>query len=153
MTACAIAVPCYHTQNEDALGNSLMAYSTSENCEKRVLHIAMRAPILALAFAAGPALWAWLLHRHKGEGRYQFLRFLTASYRPESEGWEANRLAKNMLLKCAVAVAPVSYCPGLQLFLVLGILFSFTASRPGIWEIAHTGLTCSTESRPSPFGC
>jgi hypothetical protein len=125
--ACAIAVPCYHTQAEDDWGNSLMAYSTSESCDERVLHIAKRAPILALAFAAGPVLWSWLLHYNKGDGRSQVWRFLTASYRPENEGWEANRLAKNMLLRCAVAVAPGSYCPGLQLILVMIIMFSFTA--------------------------
>lgn len=125
--ACALAVPCYHTQTEDISGVSLMAYSTSQSCEKRVLYMAGRAPVLALVFAAGPALWTWLLHRQRGEGRGQFLRFLTASYHPENEGWEVNRLVKNIFLKCAVAVAPVTYCPGLQLLLVLGVMFSFTA--------------------------
>jgi len=125
--ACAIAIPCYRTQTEVALGVSMMVYSTSEVCEERSSYIAMRAPVLALAFAAGPILWSWLIHRRRGDDRNESLRFLTASYRPESEAWEANRLAKTMLLRCAVAVAPISYCAGLQLVLVMLIMFSFTA--------------------------
>jgi len=125
--ACVIAFPCYHTQTEEAGGNFLMAYSTSERCGERMQHMAVRAPVLALAFAAGPVVWSWLIQRYHGDGRSQLLRFLTASYRQESRGWEANRLAKNMLLTCAVAVAPISYCAGLQLFLVVCLMFSFTA--------------------------
>ncbi|CAK0886451.1 unnamed protein product [Prorocentrum cordatum] len=78
--ACALAVPCYHTQAEDASGSFLMVYSTSESCEARLLHVALRAPVLALVIAVGPVLWARLLQRRRGEGQDQFLRFLTASY-------------------------------------------------------------------------
>jgi len=87
----------------------------------------MRAPVLALAFAAGPGVWFWLLRRRAEERREQFFRVLTASYRPEYVSWEVNRLARNMVLKCAVVVSPVSYAPGLQLTLAEGLMFSFTA--------------------------
>jgi hypothetical protein len=125
--ACAIVAPCYHTQTADVTGRSLMAFSTSESCEERVRYLAMRAPVLALAFTAGPCLWKWLLRRSAGEGREQYVRYLTASYRPEHAGWEVNRLVRNMVLKCFVAVSPLSYCPGLQLTLVSCLMFSFTA--------------------------
>jgi hypothetical protein len=210
--ACAIAVPCYHTQTEEyrmtdkAAGKFLMAYSITDSCGNRLSYLAVRVPVLALAVVAGPILWAWLLHRDekqdlkvvidKSSGqalgiewdpqtlrikavdtdglvhqwnethpelaikrndrivrangirndvqgimnecnqnkklelaidRGQFLRFLTASYKHEDKWWESNRLAKNILLKCAVAVAPISYFPGLQLSLVLCLMFSFTA--------------------------
>lgn len=125
--ACAIAAPCYHTQTADVTGRALMAFSTSENCEERVRYLAMRAPVLALAFIAGPCLWVWLLRRDAGDGREQYVRYLTASYRPEHAGWEVNRLVRNMVLKCFVAVSPLSYCPGLQLTLVSCLMFSFTA--------------------------
>lgn len=125
--ACAMAVPCFHTQTGDVAGESLMSFSPSESCDKRVLYMAMRAPVLALAFAAGPGLWFWLLRRRAGERREQFFRFLTASYRPENVSWEVNRLARNMVMKCVVAVSPVSYAPGLQLTLAECLMFSFTA--------------------------
>jgi len=51
--------------------------------------MAVRVPVLALALAAGPVLSRWLLRRTGEEGRKQYLRFLTASYRTENEGWEA----------------------------------------------------------------
>ncbi|CAK0844683.1 unnamed protein product [Prorocentrum cordatum] len=107
--ACVIATPCYHTQTEDymetdeAAGTFLMAYSTEESSEKRWRHIAI-----------------------------QSMRFLTASDGLENQGWETNRLAKNILLKCAVAAAPISYYPGLQLSLVQCMMFSFTA-----WQLRN----------------
>ncbi|CAK0846505.1 unnamed protein product [Prorocentrum cordatum] len=125
--ACALAVPCFHTQTGKVSGESWMSYSRSESCGKRMPYVAVRAPVLALAFAAGPGLWFWLLRRRAGERREQFFKFLTASYRPESAAWEVNRLARNMALKCVVAVSPVSYAPGLQLTLAQCLMFSFTA--------------------------
>merc|ERR1740121_2811848 len=106
-----------------------MAYSTEKDYENRWFDITLRAPVLVLTFAAGPVLWSWLLRRDSvhGTGNHQFLKFLTASYNPENQNWEANRIAKSMLLRCAVAVAPVSYFPGLQLSLVLSLTFAFTA--------------------------
>ncbi|CAK0848337.1 unnamed protein product [Prorocentrum cordatum] len=124
--ACAIAAPCYHTQTGEDASEDLLVYSTRESCHQRMSYMVTRAPVLTLAFAAGPALWRWLLHRAGKDGSEQCLRFLTASYRPEHAGWEANRLTKNMLLKCAVAVAPTTYCPVRQLILVLCPMLAFT---------------------------
>ncbi|CAK0836882.1 unnamed protein product [Prorocentrum cordatum] len=106
-----------------------MACSTSQSCHERGVYIAVRVPLLALTFLAGPILWSWLLHRRQADGRSKSLRFLTASYRAETDAWEAIRLAKNMVLKCAVALSPISYCAGQQLILVLGVMFFCTASH------------------------
>lgn len=142
--ACVIALPCYHTQSGSGSEEFRMVHSPHESCEERLIYIAIRAPILALVFVVGPALWLWLLRHHhddEGEKRYQVLRFLTASYHPGEKGWEANRLAKNILVSCAVAIAPLSYCPGLQLTSVLCIMFSFTAmhlrSRPYKFDLLN----------------
>jgi len=127
--ACAIVVPCYHTQAEDYRDSFRMAYSTAESCGDRWFHMLFRAPLLGLVFIVGPFLWWWLLDKCALEEDRRLLRFLTASYRPANQGWEANRLAKNILLKFAVAAAPESYYPGLQLFLVLTLMFTFTAAH------------------------